>query len=114
MVGVEVLVVDFSGSGRFKPQSPLEREDWVVSIAACVGYGSVAVSDSEIGPAVKSWLGRGRGGGSEKSLEFLSRLAVGDSLLVAITQLHYQEREVADKPQELERAGLGEAKAVSP
>jgi len=31
-----------------------------------------------------SWLGRGRGGGSEKSREFRSKLAVGDSLVAVI------------------------------
>lgn len=84
MVGVEEFVVDLSGSGRFNPQSPRDREDDVVSIAACVGYGRVAVSDSEIGPAVKFVLGRGSGGGNEKSLEFFRRLAVGERRLVAI------------------------------
>lgn len=87
MVGVEEFVVDLSGSDRFKPQSPRDREDDVVSMAARVGYGRVAVSDSEIGPAVKLVLGRGSGGGSENSLEFFRRLAVGESRLVAIPQL---------------------------
>lgn len=31
-----------------------------------------------------SWLGRGRGGGREKSREFRSKLAVGDSLVAVI------------------------------
>lgn len=84
MEGVEDSVVDLSGSGRFKPQSPRDRDDDVVSIAACVGYGSVAVSDSEIGPAVRLVLGGGRGGGKENNLECFRRLAVGESRLVAI------------------------------
>lgn len=80
ITGVEVLVVDFRGKARLRPQSPLPSEDCVVSIAACVGYGVVAVSESRVEIAEKSGLGRGRGGGREKSLDVLNRLAVGDSL----------------------------------
>ena len=84
IVGVEVLVVDFNGRARFRPQSPLLREESVVSMAAWVGYGRVEVSDSKFAVAVRSELGRGKGGGKEKSLEVLRRLAVGDSLLIDI------------------------------
>ena len=82
MVGVEDLVVDFSGKGLFRPQSPLPKEESVVSMAACVGYGVVAVLESKFEVAVRSELGLGSGGGKEKSREFLSRLAVGDNLLI--------------------------------
>ena len=84
MVGVDVRVVDFRGRGLLRPQSPLPNDESGVSIAACVGYGRVAVSDSKFAVAVRSELGLGSGGGSEKSLEFLRRLAVGDSLLIDI------------------------------
>lgn len=84
MTGVEVRVVDFSGKDRFKPQSPLARDDGVVSNAACVGYGRVAVSESNRCDAVRVPLGRGSGGGNENSREFLRRLPVGDNCLVAI------------------------------
>lgn len=86
MTGVDVLVVDFRGSGRFKPQSPRPRDACVVSMAAWMGYGVVAVSELVIEITVRSGDGRGRGGGSEKSLEFLRRLAVGDRCLVGITR----------------------------
>lgn len=52
----------------------------MVSIAACVGYGVVAVSESKFEIAERSGAGRGRGGGMEKSLDVLRRFAVGDSL----------------------------------
>jgi len=80
ITGVEVLVVDFKGSARFKPQSPLARDDCVVSIAAYVGYGVVAVSESKFEMAERTGPGRARGGGREKSLDVLKRFAVGDSL----------------------------------
>ena len=86
MTGVDVLVVDFSGSGRFKPQSPRAKDACVVSMAAWMGYGVVAVSELVIESTVRSGDGRGRGGGNEKSLEFLSRFAVGDKCLVDITR----------------------------
>lgn len=72
-------MVDFNGRARFRPQSPLASDDWVVSIAACVGYGVVAVSESKFAIAENSGAGRGRGGGTEKSLDVLRRFAVGDS-----------------------------------
>ena len=50
--GVEVLAVDLWGRVRFKPQSPRAREDCVVSMVAWVGYGSVAVSESNSEVAV--------------------------------------------------------------
>ena len=56
----------------------------MVSIAACVGYGRVAVSESKFAVAVKSEVGLGSSGGSENSLDVLSRLAVGDMRLRAI------------------------------
>lgn len=84
MVGVDVLVVDLRGKARLRPQSPRPRDDSDVSIAARVGYGRVAVSESKFAVPVKSEAGLGRGGGREKSLEFLSRLAVGESLLTDI------------------------------
>ena len=42
------------------------------------------MSELKLEVAVKSWLGRGSGGGNENSLEFLRRFAVGDNLLEAI------------------------------
>ena len=86
IVGVEVLVVDFKGNGLFSPQSPRPRDESVVSMAAWVGYGRVAESDSKFEDAIRSELGLGRGGGNENSLEVLRRLAVGDSLLVDMMQ----------------------------
>lgn len=54
-------------------------------MAACVGYGKVAVSELYLIVAVIACLGFESGGGKEKSLEFLRRFAVGDSLPPAIT-----------------------------
>lgn len=44
-IGVDVRVVDRSGRGRFKPQSPRYNADGVVAMACWMGYGSVAVSE---------------------------------------------------------------------
>ena len=83
--GVEDRVVDLTGSGRFSPQSPLPRADSVVSIAACMGCGSVEVSEFVVAFAlISEFIGRGKGGGNEKSREVLSRFAVGDSLRIVI------------------------------
>jgi len=68
-----------------RPQSPRPKEDAVVSIVCCVGYGSVAVSDSKFAVAVKFDAGLGSGEGNENSLDVLSRLAVGDIRLRAIS-----------------------------
>ncbi len=87
ITGVEVLVVDFKGNARFRPQSPLASDDCVVSIAACVGYGVVAVSELKFEIAERSGVGRGRGGGREKSLDVLRRFAVGDNFRKDIVHL---------------------------
>lgn len=83
--GVEDFsVVDFAGRGRFNPQSPLARDDAGASMAARMGYGSVAVSDSNtIFEVAGSW-GGDNAGGSVNKRDFRSRLAVGDTLMVAI------------------------------
>ncbi len=86
MIGVEVRAVDLRGSERLSPQSPLASDAGVVSIAACVGYGRVAVGESNRWDAVKVALGRGSEGGNENSREFLKRFPVGDSFCVAIPQ----------------------------
>ena len=51
---------------------------------AFIGYGRVAVSDSLLLVVLRSALGLGNGGGREKSLEVLSRFAVGDNLFIDI------------------------------
>lgn len=84
MIGVEVRAVDLRGNERLSPQSPLASDAGVVSIAACVGYGKVAVAESNRWDAVKVALGRGSGGGNENNREFLKRFPVGDSFCVAI------------------------------
>ena len=83
MTGVPLFVVDFSGRGRFNPQSPLFKEYLGVSMAARVGYGSVAVSDRLTTSEVGSAPGGGIGGGRLNSLEWRSRLAAGESLAAA-------------------------------
>jgi hypothetical protein len=72
---------DREGSGLFSPQSPRANELFVVAMAWCVGYGSVAVSEARVMPApdVSLTLGRGSGFGSEKRRELRRRLAVGES-----------------------------------
>ena len=80
MVGVEVRAVDLRGNDRLRPQSPLARDDGVVSKACWVGYCSVAVSDSRRRVLAVLSVGGNNAGGSEKSLEFLSRFPVGDNL----------------------------------
>ena len=77
MVVVPVPFVDFRGNDRLKPQSPRAHELGGVSMAACVGYGCVAVSEV-------SAAGRGRGGGRENNREFLSKMAAGDRPALAI------------------------------
>lgn len=52
-------------------------------MAACVGYGRVAVSDSSLLAAIFA-PGFGSGGGKEKSLEVLRSLPVGDNVLEVI------------------------------
>ncbi len=84
MIGVEVRAVDLRGNERLSPQSPLASDAGVVSIAACVGYGRVAVAESNRWDAVRVALGRGSGGGKENNREFLKRFPVGDSFCVAI------------------------------
>lgn len=83
-MGVDVSVVERKGSGLFRPQSPLASDDCGVSMAARVGYGSVAVSDLFLVVEVTSWLGRGSGGGMENKRELRRRLAVGESLCARI------------------------------
>lgn len=70
-VGVDVSAVDRRGSGLFKPQSPLERDEGGVARAAWVGYGNVAESGALC-------IGLGRGGGRLKRREVRSRAAVGE------------------------------------
>ena len=84
--GVEVLIVDFSGRARFRPQSPRPRAEGVVVIACCIGYGSVAESDMRLDWTwpMRSLSGRGSGGGSEKRREFRKSVAVGDDTLLDI------------------------------
>lgn len=72
------------GRERLSPQSPRDKDTGVVVMAACVGYGKVAVSESNMAANPRGRDGLGSGGGNEKSLEFLRRLAVGDSLPPAI------------------------------
>ena len=84
IVGVEVRAVDLSGSERFKPQSPLAKDDGVVSKACWVGYGKVAVSESYRWVVVTLSAGLTRGGGSENNRELRRRLPVGDSLWATI------------------------------
>ena len=79
-----MFVVDCCGKGRFRPQSPHDSADWVVSRAAVVGYGKVAVWDWGLSNVALPWLGRGRGGGKENKRECWRSLAVGDKLLFAI------------------------------
>jgi len=86
MIGVEVRAVDLRGNERLSPQSPLASDAGVVSIAACIGYGRVAVAESNRWDAVRVALGRGSGGGNENNREFLKRFPVGDSFCVAIPQ----------------------------
>lgn len=102
MVGVEVVVVDFRGSGLLSPQSPRPRDDGVVSMAARVGYGRVAVSDSKFADAVRSELGLGSGGGKENSLDVLRRLAVGDSLFMDILRCSIDCQNLPYNSQEIE------------
>lgn len=84
--GFEVFVVERSGSGRFKPQSPRASPDRVVATACCMGYASVAVSEVLLDWTwpMKSFSGRGSGGGIENSRELRRRLAVGDTVLLDI------------------------------
>ena len=51
---------------------------------ACIGYGRVAVSELLVLVALSSAFDLGRGGGREKTLEVLSRFAVGDNLFIDI------------------------------
>ena len=103
MCGVDVLVVDLSGSGLFRPQSPLPKELSDVSTAACTGYGRVAVSELEVVLALRSAVGFGSCGGKENSLEFLSRFAVGDNRLIDIL-LYSNAKYVEAGPQETHRS----------
>src|SRR5436853_7410381 len=84
MRGVDVFVVERRGRGRFKPQSPFEREDGGVVIVRWVGYGRVAVSELKVTVEASSAVGLGRGAGIEKSREALRRAPPGDTLRVAI------------------------------
>lgn len=81
MCGVDVRVVDLRGNGRFSPQSPRLNALSDVSIAACTGYGRVAVSDPYVVMAAESDVGFGRVCGTEKRREVLNRLPAGDILL---------------------------------
>jgi len=87
MTGVDVLVVDRSGKGRLRPQSPLASDDWGVVIERCMGCGRVAVSELKIAVEERSPAGRGSGGGTEKSLDARSRAPPGDTLRDAIVSL---------------------------
>lgn len=77
--GVDELV-DFRGSGLFRPQSPRDRDDFGVAMACRVGYGRVAESDERRTPMTltPSIGAGGRGGGSENSRELRSSLPVGE------------------------------------
>ena len=52
--GVDVKAVDRRGRDCLRPQSPFDKEDWVVSMVAYVGYGRVAVSESALLKEIKS------------------------------------------------------------
>ena len=70
MIGFAVEVDAFAGRGRLRPQSPRKRDESGAVIAAWVGYGRVADSSArELSVLFRSGLGRGKGGGREKSLE---------------------------------------------
>ena len=84
ITGVEDLVVERRGKGRFNPQSPFASDDWGVVMDIWVGCGSVEVS--ELNPPVDdiSPAGRGSGGGIEKTLDARRRAPPGDTLRDAI------------------------------
>lgn len=76
------------GRGRFRPQSPRDRDEAGEEMAWWVGYGCVAVSDvRRIWPAVELAMGAaGRGGGREKRRELRSSLPVGELMAFDIAQ----------------------------
>lgn len=76
--------VDFAGSGRLRPQSPLVNDDPGVTTEARIGYGRVAVSDSKTILEVGGVGGGDKVGGSAKNRDFRSRFAVGDILADAM------------------------------
>jgi hypothetical protein len=85
MKGVEVFVVDRSGSGRFKPQSPFDNEDGGVVIVRWVGCGRVAVSELKVTVEASSAVGLERGAGMENNRDALRRAPPGETLRVAMT-----------------------------
>lgn len=68
----------FAGRGLLNPQSPNLPLASVVSMAANLGKGVVAVSEWEISLDDGGATGRAIAGGSANSFEFRSKLAAGD------------------------------------
>ena len=87
MKGVDVFVVARNGNGRLKPQSPLFRDDCGVVIERWMGWGRVEVLELKIAVEERSLVGRGSGGGIEKTLDARRRAPPGDTLLDAIVAL---------------------------
>lgn len=87
ITGFDVFVVDFNGRGRLRPQSPRAKDEVDVSIAACVGCGLVAVSDSATVCDDAAWRGEGTGAGTANSRECRSRFAVGDERATAMVEV---------------------------
>ena len=87
MMGVDVFVVARKGKGRLKPQSPLFSDAVGVVIERWIGYGRVAVSESNVAEEESAPAGRGRGGGIENTLDARSRAPPGETLRDAIVAL---------------------------
>jgi hypothetical protein len=79
-IAEEDFNVVFSGSGRFKPQSPFRLDAFVVVMIWCVGYGAVAVSEER---PLLSTTGAFSGGGMENSLDERKSAPPGDTFLNA-------------------------------
>lgn len=79
-MGFVVLVVDLSGSGRLRPQSPCLRGALRVVMTWCVGAGSVDVVEWKRLPAACSFLIAGIGLGRENIREERRSAPPGDTL----------------------------------
>lgn len=84
MNGVEVLLVDRSGRGLLKPQSPLARAAWGVVIVWWMGYGRVALSDWKPDPEANPSTGFGKGAATANIREARSKEPPGETVRVAI------------------------------
>ena len=107
--------VDFAGSDRLRPQSPRTSDDFGVTMAARVGYGWVAVSDSKIGFELAGVTGGDRACGSANTLDFRSRFAVGDNLAedMASTGIEVSQGEMDGLLGIVEKVGSGAKNTAS-